>query len=134
MAFTDTVLIVDDVAIMRSLLKRMLIAYGYENISEASSGEEALKLLEKSEHSLVLLDINMPGISGIRTLKAIRESGQATFVVMVSSHSSAENVRTAIEIGANGFIVKPYTQNKVGDILEKYRRWTAEVMAPADPE
>lgn len=134
MAFMDKVLIVDDVAIMRSLLKSILVSYGYENISEATSGEEALTLLDKDDYRLVMLDINMPGISGMRTLKTIREHGQVSFVVMVSSHSSAENVKTAIEIGANGFIVKPYAQNKVGDILEKYRGWCEQAVASVDED
>lgn len=133
MAFSDKVLIVDDVAIMRSLLKRILNGFGYEATSEAESGDEALRLLEQDDYGLVMLDINMPGTSGMQTLKSIQALGRPVFVAMVSSHSTAENVKTAIEIGANGFVVKPYTENKIGDILEKYRRWLDAHVAPADP-
>jgi len=122
MAFKDRVLIVDDVVVMRSLLKSVLVSFGCEDVSEAACGEDALALLGKADYSLVFLDINMPGISGMKTLEKIREFDQDIFIIMVSSHSSAENVKQAIQNGVNGFIVKPYTQNKVGEILEKYRR------------
>ncbi len=125
MADQDKILIVDDVVVMRSLLRSALVSFGYHDINEASCGEDALTMLQQGGYSFVLLDINMPGISGMRTLERIRQIDDDIFVVMVSSHSTAENVKQAIENGVNGFIVKPYTQNKVGEILKKYRSWTS---------
>ncbi len=125
MADHDKILIVDDVVVMRSLLRSALVSFGYHNIDEASCGEDALTMLRQGGYTFVLLDINMPGMSGMRTLERIRGIDDDIFVVMVSSHSTAENVKQAIENGVNGFIVKPYTPNKVGEILKKYRCWAS---------
>jgi two-component system chemotaxis response regulator CheY len=122
MAYKDRILIVDDVALMRDLLKGVLRGFGYANVQDACCGEDALKLMQRDSFSIVMLDINMPGISGMKTLQKLRELDDDVFVVMVSAHSSAENVKQAIENGVDGFIVKPYTQKKVGEMLEKYRR------------
>lgn len=122
MAYKDKILIVDDVAVMRDLLKGVLRGFGYDNVQDVSCGEDALKLLQRESYAIVMLDINMPGISGMKTLQKIREADEDIFVAMVSAHSSAENVRQAIDNGVDGFVVKPYTQKKVGELLDKYRR------------
>lgn len=121
MPHTDKILIVDDVAVMRDLLKSMLVAHGYENIDFASSGEEAIERVQNNSYPIITLDINMPGISGLKTLQTIKELDADAFVVMVSSHSSAENVRQAISCGVDGFIAKPYNNNKISEFLDKYR-------------
>jgi two-component system chemotaxis response regulator CheY len=122
MSYRDKILIVDDVALMRDLLKGVLREFGYNDLHDASCGEEALALVQRERYAIVMLDINMPGVSGMKTLQGIRDTNDETFVVMVSAHSSVENVKQAIENGVDGFIVKPYTQKKVGEMLEKYRR------------
>jgi two-component system chemotaxis response regulator CheY len=122
MAHKEKVLIVDDVAVMRDLLKSMLIAHGYENVDFASSGEEAIKRVQQQRYPIITLDINMPGISGLKTLQEIKALDADSFVVMVSSHSSAENVKQAIACGVDGFIAKPYNNKKVSEFLEKYRK------------
>jgi len=64
----------------------------------------------------------MPGISGLKTLQEIKMLNADAFVVMVSSHSSAENVKQAISCGVDGFIAKPYNHNKISEFLAKYRK------------
>ena len=86
-------------------------------------------MLEKADYRMVMLDIDMPGTSGMQILKSIRDLGQPVFAVMVSSHTTMENVKSAIEMGANGFVVKPYKETKIGDILSKYRAWADESAA-----
>jgi response regulator of citrate/malate metabolism len=71
---------------------------------------------------MLFVDIEMPGINGFETLKAILQDSPDQYIVMISAHSTLENVKKAIEYGARGFIVKPYTGAKVRDILEKYTR------------
>lgn len=122
MPYTDEILIVDDVAVMRDLLKSMLVAHGYENVDFASSGEEAIERIQQRRYPIITLDINMPGISGLKTLEKIKELDPDAFVVMVSSHSSAENVKQAISCGVDGFIAKPYNDKKISEFLEKYRK------------
>jgi len=63
----------------------------------------------------------MPGMSGLETLREIRQKHPNLFAVMVSGHSRIENVKTAIGAGANGFIVKPFAADKVRQVLEKLR-------------
>lgn len=118
---SDKILVVDDVALMRDLLIKELNSLGFDNIQHASSGDDALNMIRQGGFSMVMLDINMPGISGLKTLQMIREFDSSIFTVIVSAHSSAENVKQAIVSGANGFIVKPYTMKKISDIVDKYR-------------
>jgi len=118
---SDKILVVDDIALMRDLLIKELATLGFSDIHHASCGDEALKVIQQGGFSMVMLDINMPGISGLKTLQMIRELDSDIFTVIVSAHSSAENVKQAIASGANGFIVKPYTMKKISDIIEKYR-------------
>lgn len=117
----DKILVVDDVALMRDLLIKELSTLGFTNIHHATCGDEAMEMIQQGGFSMVMLDINMPGISGLKTLQMIREYDSDIFSVIVSAHSSAENVKQAIMGGANGFIVKPYTMKKISDIVEKYR-------------
>ena len=69
---------------------------------------------------LVYLDIELPHISGLEVLKKIRETMPDITVVIVSGESSTENVTTAIKIGANGFIVKPFNSGRILDTLQSY--------------
>jgi diguanylate cyclase (GGDEF)-like protein len=101
-------LIVDDIGDNRSILKRRFERRGYE-VSEAESGLAAIKLLENGSFDLVLLDVMMPGIDGIETLKRIRamKSGSELPVIMVTAKSESGNVVEALEQGANDYITKP---------------------------
>lgn len=118
---TEKILVVDDVALMRDLLIRELTSLGFSDIQHASCGEDALKIIQMGGFSMVMLDINMPGMSGLKTLQMIREIDANIFTVMVSAHSSAENVKQAVKSGASGFIVKPYTMKKITEVIDKYR-------------
>ena len=122
MPYEDKILIVDDVAVMRELLKSMLVAHGYEDVDFAASGEEAIERIQQQQYPIITLDINMPGISGLKTLQKIKALDPDVFVVMVSSHSSAENVKQAIVCGVDGFIAKPYNDKKISEFLDKYRK------------
>lgn len=131
MAYVDKILVVDDIAAMRQLLGTVLTQQGYANVFLVGSGEEAIARLEKEAFSIVMLDINLPGISGLDTLQRIREINPDLFVVMVSAHHSAANVKEAIEKGVNGFIVKPYQRKKVAEVLQKYRKQIAQKTSAA---
>lgn len=123
---TDKILVVDDIAAMRQLLGTVLTQLGYGNVFLVGSGEEAIEKIHQEAFSIVMLDINLPGISGLETLQQIREVNSEIFVVMVSAHHSAANVKEAIEKGVNGFIVKPYQRKKVAEVLQKYRKQTVK--------
>lgn len=105
---TPTLLVVDDVEANRDMLSRRLQRKGYE-VALAESGEAALELIATTDITLVLLDIMMPGIGGIETLKRIRQthSQEELPVIMATAKDASENVVEALELGANDYITKP---------------------------
>lgn len=113
------VLLADDIAEMRSILKMGLRPYGLTNVEEAGNGEDALEKFNLHNHDLVMLDINMPLKTGIEVLQEIKAISPDTFVVMVSADSTAENLKNALASGVNGFLVKPYSTAKIDGIIKK---------------
>jgi len=113
-------LIVDDVSSVREFLKQTLVHMGVSEIHEASSGEAAIESFQKNLPDVVFLDIELPDLDGQQILKQIKAAKQNAFVVMVSAHSSVDNVKTAISNGASGFIVKPFSPRKITSVLKKF--------------
>jgi diguanylate cyclase (GGDEF)-like protein len=101
-------LIVDDISDNRTVLKRRFERRGFD-VSEAESGLIAIDLIEGSQFDLVLLDVMMPGIDGIETLKRIRsrKSASALPIIMVTAKSESDNIVDALEQGANDYVTKP---------------------------
>jgi two-component system, chemotaxis family, chemotaxis protein CheY len=112
-------LIVDDSSVMRKIVERALRQAGLalEEVHEASSGMEALKLLQHTRVDLILTDINMPSMDGLEFLRQVRMQNLAPDVpvVMITTESSEEHVRNAIAAGAQGYIRKPFTPDQVKD-------------------
>jgi two-component system, chemotaxis family, chemotaxis protein CheY len=115
------ILIADDIAVMRGILKNVLREYYYENVEEASNGVEALQKFRLNKFDLVMLDINMPIKDGVTVLKEIREIDPVVFIVMISADSSAENIKSALALGVNGFVVKPFSAAKINGIMQKFK-------------
>jgi two-component system nitrogen regulation response regulator NtrX len=107
-----SILIVDDETSILKTLSGILSDEGFETIT-ASNGYEALKILDTESPDLVLLDIWMPGIDGIDTLKEIKKIQPATPVVMITGHGTIETAVNATKIGAFDFIEKPVSIDKV---------------------
>src|ERR1700761_1630118 len=101
-------LIVDDISDNRNILKRRFERRGFD-VTEAESGLVAIDLITKNTFDLVLLDVMMPGIDGMETLKRIRsqKSASALPVIMVTAKSESDNIVDALEQGANGYVTKP---------------------------
>jgi two-component system KDP operon response regulator KdpE len=100
------ILVVDDEPQMRRVLRTSLIAHGYE-VVEAASGEEALNKLSTERYDCVLLDLNLPGLDGVETCRAIRASCQIPIVV-VSIRDSENDKAAAREAGADEYLMKPF--------------------------
>lgn len=116
-----TALIAEDDDLMRDLLINMLEKQHCRVIHSSRNGKDALAYLElEAIPNLVFLDIEMPVLDGLSTLREIREKKFEVFCAMISAHSSFENVKNAIDQGADGFIVKPYTDEKLRQVLAKY--------------
>ena len=101
------VLIVDDEAPLRKALRTSLSATGFV-IEEARSGEEALEIFGTSRSDAVLLDINMPGLSGVETCRRLRALGSSAAIVMVTVRDTEDDMVQALEAGADDYVTKPY--------------------------
>ena len=115
------VLIVDDFATMRRILKNIMKQIGFSNIVEAENGKNALKLLKSEPIDLVLCDWNMPEMAGIDLLNAVRGDDQlkAMPFVMVTAEAQKENILEAVKAGVSSYIVKPFTAETVEEKLNK---------------
>jgi two-component system, chemotaxis family, chemotaxis protein CheY len=110
-------LIVDDSSVMRKIVERALRQAGLDGLAvhEAGSGTEGLDLLKARRVDLILSDINMPSMDGLEFLRQLRAQNLAPGVpvVMITTESSAEHVKQAIQDGAQGYIRKPFTTEQV---------------------
>lgn len=114
------ILIVDDITQMRIKTKMMLNSLGYNETEESPNGVQALEELEKSgPYDVLLLDWNMPGLSGIETLKRIRThpNHSKTKIVMVTSRGTKEDVLGAVGAGADSYMIKPISNTSLQKCL-----------------
>jgi two-component system chemotaxis response regulator CheY len=114
-----TVVIADDDAMARSLLRGALRTIGMNVLDEARDGNEALRLVRRHQPDVVCLDINMPELSGLEVLTKIREQDKSVIVLMVTALASADNVKNAISGGADAFIGKPFNTAKIKAAIER---------------
>jgi len=121
---SHSILIVDDEAGIRQSLTSILRDEGYA-VDAVATGEECLSALKKSPYDVVLLDVWLPGIDGLETLKQLRESGNGPMVVMISGHGSIETAVRSTKLGAFDFVEKPLSLEKtivvVKNALEQLR-------------
>ena len=110
-------LVVDDSAVMRKIVERSLRQAGLESlvIFEAASGMEGLDVLRSNQVDIILSDINMPVMDGLEFVRQLRGQnlGNGVPVVMITTESSEDHVRQAIEAGATGYIRKPFTADQM---------------------
>lgn len=117
------VMIVDDALFMRNILRDIFLRAGFEVVAEADNGEEVLPLYRQVAPDLVTLDIIMPKRSGLEALRELMAADPAARVVMVSALGQDALVLEAVDAGARDFIVKPFKEEKV---LEVVRRVTTQ--------
>jgi two-component system chemotaxis response regulator CheY len=113
------ILIVDDAAFMRMMLKDILTKNGYEVVGEASDGNEAVSKFQELKPDLVTLDITMPNKDGIQALKDIKAIDPNALCVMCSAMGQQSMVIEAIQSGAKDFIVKPFQADRVLESINK---------------
>ena len=107
------IMIVDDAAFMRMMIKENLKKVGFSDFVEAGDGEEAVELFSETKPDLVLLDITMPVKDGLTTLQDIRAINPAARVVMCSAMGQESMVIEAVKFGALDFIVKPFKPERL---------------------
>ncbi len=105
---TKRILICDDDKAVSDFLERFLQKEGYSQIETVTSGEAAVEKMKNNNYQLVLLDIRMPGIDGIETLKRIKEINSSAAVIMITGFPEIETAQQAVKMGAYDYIVKPF--------------------------
>ena len=113
------ILICDDAAFMRMMIKDILTKNGYEIAGEAENGAKAVEKYNETKPDLVLMDITMPEMDGIQALKKIKEKDPAATVIMCSAMGQQAMVIEAIQSGAKDFIVKPFQAERVLEAVKK---------------
>lgn len=125
------VLVVDDIMSMRNIVKRALLEIGYTDIHDALNGEDALEKLKSGGFGLVLLDWNMPIMSGIELLRIIRADPalQTLPVLMITAEAKMDNIMEAVQTGVSDYLVKPFSgqalQEKLGKMFQKLSKENA---------
>ena len=127
----QSIFLVDDDAVSRQKLVRIFQRLGFQQIREPEQGDEALKLLKEQPVDLVMADWHMPGLTGLDLLKAIRgeASLKDTLVYLVTVESRQAQIVAAIQAGAQGYIMKPFSQES---IIQKLGHLFPEDMKPAE--
>jgi len=121
------ILVVDDFSTMRRIVRNLLVELGFSNglIQEADDGENALTMLRNNAFDMVVTDWNMPNMTGIDLLRAIRAEPalKCLSVLMVTAENNRDQIIAAAQAGVNGYIVKPFTavtlQEKLSKIFER---------------
>jgi two-component system KDP operon response regulator KdpE len=127
------ILVVDDEPAIRRALRPPLVELGFQ-VSEASRGEEALQLLRAGTYDAVLLDVNMPGVGGIETLRRIRSFASRLPILMLTVRDQEEEKVEALDLGADDYVTKPFsTRELIARIRAAVRRVKAPVRAEDAP-
>ena len=113
------ILICDDAAFMRMMIKDILTKNGYNVVGEAENGLKAVEKYSETKPDLVLMDITMPEMDGIQALKKIKEQDPGATVIMCSAMGQQAMVIESIQAGAKDFIVKPFQADRVIEAVKK---------------
>jgi len=114
-------LVVDDFSTMRRIIRNLLKELGFTVVQEAEDGVQALSMLRANEFDFVVSDWNMPNMTGIELLRAIRADASLKHlpVLMVTAEAKKENIIEAAQAGASGYVVKPFTAATLDEKLKK---------------
>ena len=115
------ILVVDDMVTMRRIVKNILKQLGFVNVEEAENGQEALQKLQADTYGFVVSDWNMPVMTGIDMLRAIRadEKLKTIPVLMVTAEAQQSNLVEAVQAGVSNYIVKPFTAETLQEKIAK---------------
>lgn len=115
------ILIVDDFSTMRRIIKNLLRDLGFNNTQEADDGNTGLPMLQSGNFDFLVTDWNMPGMTGIDLLRAVRADEKLKHlpVLMVTAEAKKEQIVLAAQEGVNGYIVKPFTAQTLKEKIEK---------------
>jgi len=113
------VLIVDDSLIMRRNIKKYMSSLGHNIIGEAKNANEALDFCKDNKPDLITMDVAMPGMNGLDVIKKIKDISKYFTIIMVTSYGKNQIVKKALQEGAQGYILKPVTAEKLYESISK---------------
>ncbi len=115
------ILVVDDFSTMRRIIKNLLRKLGYEQVDEAEDGAKALPMLHGGDYDFLITDLNMPGMSGLELLRAVRDDSSLSKlpVLVVTADANREQIVEAAQAGVNGYVVKPFTAAVLQEKIEQ---------------
>lgn len=113
------VLVVDDAAFMRHMIKKILCSMGAEVVGEACDGEEACKMYDELKPDLVTLDLVMPRKGGLDALRDIRKSDPNAKVVVISAIDQRQPLMDALKLGAVDYVVKPFEDERIREAVNR---------------
>ena len=121
-------LVVDDFSTMRRIVKNLLNDLGYPNVTEADDGKTALPMLQAGGFDFLISDWNMPGMSGLDLIKAVRSDAKLAKlpVLMLTAEAKREQIIEAAQAGVNGYVIKPFTAETLKEKLDKILGATAK--------
>jgi two-component system chemotaxis response regulator CheY len=122
-----TLLVVDDSMIIRVLIKDLAASIGWQVVAEAADGAQAIERYREFRPDVVALDLVMPTYDGLHALRGIRELDPSAKVLVVSAIDQREVLQQAIELGAAGFVVKPFAKPRLMEALTRLSRPTSAV-------
>jgi two-component system chemotaxis response regulator CheY len=117
MKYKGTILVADDELHIRKFVGMILKQLGTESVLEAGNGEEAVAMFQSKKPKVVLLDVNMPFMSGLEALKKIKEIDPGCVAIMLTSLTTVETVEEAISLGAAGYILKDASKDEIASDL-----------------
>jgi two-component system chemotaxis response regulator CheY len=115
------ILVVDDFATMRRIIRNLLQDLGFGSIAEADDGNTAWPMLQNGQYDLLITDWNMPGMPGLELLKSVRADARLARlpVLMLTAEAKREQIVEAAQAGVNGYVIKPFTAETLKSKLEK---------------
>lgn len=115
------ILIVDDFSTMRRIIKNLLRDLGFSNTQEADDGQTALPMLKTGDFDFLVTDWNMPGMTGIDLLRAVRADDKLSSlpVLLVTAEAKRDQIVEAAQAGVNGYVIKPFTAQALKEKIEK---------------
>lgn len=134
------ILVVDDFATMRRIIKNLLHTLGYDDVNEAEDGTVALPMLHNEDYEFLITDLNMPGMSGLDLLRAVRADSTLCRlpVLVVTADANRDQIVAAAKAGVDGYMVKPFSaavlQNKMSAILARTGQGSLKTAAAGKDE
>ena len=112
------ILVIDDEVVLCKLFEKILVPKGY-TVLTAQNGLDGIKINEESDPDIILLDLKMPGLDGIDTLRRIREKDKDVIVVILTGYGNAATIRNAVELDVYEYAAKPFDNKMIINIIEE---------------